>query len=381
MTTSQPPSSDPTEPQADAHLRAALRHAPDAHMAPGPQLSARILQAARAAASPPPQRWSVGPWLAQAWQALARPPLAAGMASLAVMVLVGTLWWSQPMDAGFERPVAEGPALPAPATQPSSAAVTTSTLASEATTTTADALARRTPSAPPAHRPAPSAMAIERKAVAAGASSARAKAADAAAPAAEPHEAEQLRDLAKVAAPAQTSTPAEAASPSRKEHALAEEAASKNSARRAAPSAIVGRLDAAVGTSAPQPNALSSVWAPLRAEPQRWTLLLNGQPLPAPGPAQWAALDQLSALTQGQWQARPSSTTAAAAAAVADAPTELRLLRDGQLLHTVVLHGAGLAWSRPAGHSPPGAQSLHAPLSDADAAAWRQALAQWVNAQ
>ena len=49
------PAPEDAEPPRDAHLLAALRHAPDRDAAPSAALSARILERARAAAAATPQ--------------------------------------------------------------------------------------------------------------------------------------------------------------------------------------------------------------------------------------------------------------------------------------------------------------------------------------
>ena len=72
-------------PPPDAHLRAALRHAPDADAAPPAALSARILADARRAVAPP--RW---------WQALGRPAGAAAFASVVLAGFIGLMWRGGP---------------------------------------------------------------------------------------------------------------------------------------------------------------------------------------------------------------------------------------------------------------------------------------------
>ncbi len=128
----------------DAWLAEALRHAPDASDVPPPTLREAILAQARAAAhraatpaSPATaatrrgaRATTLGQRLAAGWAALARPPVAAGFATVMVAVLVGVMWQGQPIDEAMpsappmqdtaqanpqRRPSAQAPA-PAPAT-------------------------------------------------------------------------------------------------------------------------------------------------------------------------------------------------------------------------------------------------------------------------
>jgi hypothetical protein len=82
----------------DAHLLAALRHAPDRDALPPREVSERILAAARAAVRPAPWWTRVGAWLTQ-------PQAAAAFGTLAVASLVGILWSTR-------EPPAVEPALP-----------------------------------------------------------------------------------------------------------------------------------------------------------------------------------------------------------------------------------------------------------------------------
>jgi hypothetical protein len=80
-----------TDPR-DPHLLAALRHAPDRDAAPPPEVTARILDAARAAVRPARSR----PVIFERWIAwFARPQVGAAFATLAVATLVGVLWSTQ----------------------------------------------------------------------------------------------------------------------------------------------------------------------------------------------------------------------------------------------------------------------------------------------
>ena len=113
------------DPERDAYLSEALRHAPDAALAPPAALSDAILRQARsataasipadaskpAAASLRPARAPRRP-IADFWLWLARPQVAGGFASVLAATLVGMLWWDRPMDDAMPR-------APAPSTAPS----------------------------------------------------------------------------------------------------------------------------------------------------------------------------------------------------------------------------------------------------------------------
>jgi RNA polymerase sigma-70 factor (ECF subfamily) len=84
--------------------------------------------------------------LTRLWDWLARPPVAAGFASVMAATLVGLMWWDRPMDEAMPRSPARvsdrAPAAPSPAPTPSAAA-DTSPLASTAPTLAATPPASR----------------------------------------------------------------------------------------------------------------------------------------------------------------------------------------------------------------------------------------------
>jgi hypothetical protein len=112
----------------DAHLRAALRHAPDHALAPPAGVNQAILNAARQAHRPP--RATVAPtppvqmvpahasrWLAW-WQRLATPRWAGALATAFVAALGLGLWFDLADAPVLDRPapmVAQAPASPEPA--------------------------------------------------------------------------------------------------------------------------------------------------------------------------------------------------------------------------------------------------------------------------
>ena len=110
-------------PERDAWLAEALRHAPDADAAPPAALREAILREARAASAgsravPAP---STAHRLLAAWSRLARPPVAAGFASVMVTTVIGLMWWDQPIDETLQRPPMPT-STSAPGVQPPAAA-------------------------------------------------------------------------------------------------------------------------------------------------------------------------------------------------------------------------------------------------------------------
>ena len=109
----------------DAHLLAALRHAPDRDALPPREVSERILAAARAAVRSADETRS--PWWQRLGASLAQPPVAAAFGTLAVASLVGVMWSTrEPPVPGFtpsapladraeERSVAATPSASMPA--------------------------------------------------------------------------------------------------------------------------------------------------------------------------------------------------------------------------------------------------------------------------
>lgn len=110
--------------ERDPHLLAALRHAPDRDVAPPPEVSARILAAAREVVRPVPAApaWRrLGAWLVQ-------PQVGAAFATVAVATLLGVMWGTQappptapPPQAAPQADAPSPMASPAPAPAPASA--------------------------------------------------------------------------------------------------------------------------------------------------------------------------------------------------------------------------------------------------------------------
>ena len=144
----------------DAWLHQALLHAPDAAAAPPDALREAILAEARSAArarsrapSPAPRGRSPLDAIADFWSWLARPPIAAGFASVMAATIVGLMWWDRPMDEALPPPASSSrvaaPALapPAPTVAPAPAPIPVPKAAPAPTL--------RTPAEPQAAQPAP----------------------------------------------------------------------------------------------------------------------------------------------------------------------------------------------------------------------------------
>lgn len=99
----------PDDDPSDAHLHAALRHAPDATLEAPAALGARIRAAAHAAVRPVPwwRRWRAQP----PW----RLGASGAFATFALAGVIGLLWQGEPPPVQAPEPVAAAPAAPAPA--------------------------------------------------------------------------------------------------------------------------------------------------------------------------------------------------------------------------------------------------------------------------
>ncbi len=264
----------------DPRLLEALRHAPDADAAPPPALSRAILRAAHEAVAAPG-------WAARAlaaWRWLARPPVAAGFASVMLATLVGLMWWGRPIDEGLRapEPVATAPAAapgPAPAeTSPQAKAPPPSPDAAEAPTVS-EVTRIRSPSAAPPMRPAPD----RRAAAAPAADASQRRTPEAAAPAA---------PVATPAAPAVAEAP-----PARPE--------------RHAETRLTDRGLSAGAAGARAPPALDALRTALRAEPQRYRWQRGAGPEQPIDDALTAWLARADAARAGPWQPAAGAPEAA----------------------------------------------------------------------
>lgn len=320
----------------DPWLREALRHAPDAEAGPPARLDDHILQMGRAAVAPrpapaPPRAPTLGERLLAAWDWLARPPVAAGFASVLVASVVGVMWWGRPLqdapppadtpatmarapDAARPEPPA---AAPAPATPPPPA---------------------RAPLAEPA-RPATRPDVAQRKAAP--------EPAPAAAPAPIEKSAEKPTERAAESAAAKV----EAAPPLR---GLTEqrEMAAADAAAPAAPAAL-GALRARAASGTIETPGLSNLRFEIPRRRQDWTWQRNDGPARPVDDAMtdWLALADRT--SRPHWN--PGSAAGEGAVAT------LRFTRDGSVRAILRVGPKGLRLER-------GGKSESAELSGAQAA-------------
>jgi hypothetical protein len=373
--------------ERDAWLAQALRHAPDASADAPRALSDTILREARAAAvqsavaAPPPRRVTVSPmqWLASVWDWLARPPIAAGFASVMVATLVGVMWWDKPLDETLPRTpevVSSTPQAQAEAAPP--AVVAAAPAAPEV---------QAGPAAPASPKPADA-----RRAPAAQGRLGEMKDAEKSARASRPtDELTRLRgaDAAPAAvlppvafpaavapAPQAATTTNEAPSPLAQRRELvvpATKAAAESSGQAMADKAAPLRNDlrALQGSASPslaKARVADAGDAPLipllnqiAQQPERWRWQRGpGSPQPMNAAVQrWLA--ELDRQTGSRWQAGAGS-------AAREPASSLRLFRDGVLQATLGFVGGGV------GFEAAGAPASLAPLPDGTAESLRKAL-------
>jgi hypothetical protein len=397
------------EPE-DAYLRAALRHAPDANVAPPATLSAAILSQARAAASitqastmaePLAPVWQLLAWLRQGWLALSQPALAAGVASVMVASVVGVMWWDRvPDDVSAHHELSrEKSTSSAPPNQ-------TLEAAKAATQDSVAAPASRAPNAPlvvaDAHKPAaakaPPAAAHEqaparvtskateqRRAVADAIPQDKEVALDTQAQAnTQPHP--QRGEPTPVAAPAplpETTRLRERADAPTPAVAAAEQTQARPGPPLApAPTTPLAKVVPPLAAPAPAPPpaaapAVAAAAAPtpaskvfsLERESARTSGLALGFAASTPvtslrealrdEPERWAWQKNVGAFAPvvpevAHWLAQLESATAGRwvpqldlrASGAAQTLLTLRWIRDGQTVHTLVLRADGLSWQK-----------------------------------
>ncbi len=319
---------DPHDDERDAWLGAALRHAPDAQLAPPTTLSDTILRQARAAvrqakasdASRPRSAW------AAAWEWLARPPVAAGFASLMVATLVGLLWWDRPIDETLERAPAAGANhatrdAPAPAAPP--AAASSEAVAPGAPAATRErGLAAPKPelSRAPRAQPHPPAQAV----------------AEATAPAPAAPAAPSPFPDSRVPAPPDTTADTAAAEPRDAATAVTSGALARSAAKAAAPAAAAAQLRREDSAEL-RPAALAELLDSVAAQPGRWSWQRSEARQPM-NPALQGWLLQLDRATAGRWHDRAGPPAGAGL---------LNLYRDGAPVATLRL-GDDTIWLAPA---------------------------------
>jgi hypothetical protein len=328
------------DPERDAWLSEALRHAPDAQRGPPEELSASILREARMAVRAPHADTPLAPRArgrrATAWAWLGRPPVAAGFASVMVAVLVGLLWWDRPLDDGLRAPGGAGhepsrdavpaaeseaarQAAPSPAAEPAPAPEPATPNRSARASRASDAAAPRAPGQP------------ERRSESAGA----------AAPADRLHD-ERIAPPAPFAETAPTvETPRRGAAPTASpDRTIEAEVERRNPASSEAVAANRGALSAE-GAKALVPRAtpLAALLSSIDAEPQRWTGRRDGgvRQAASAGLAGW--LHRLDRVTAGRWRSGPA--VGGGVDADHDASSTLELYRDGAPAYVLHLDAAG----------------------------------------
>lgn len=337
-------------PEPDARLIAALRHAPDADAAPPAALAQAILRSAReaVAAPAPTAAGSVVQRLRATWSWLARPPVAAGFASVMLATVVGLMWWGRPMDEGLK-----GAETPVVAEAPAASAAPETEMRSTMTVAARPADAGATASANPSATP-PAAKIAEGAAPAAPTPARAATASPAQ---------DAVRPLAAPTAP-HPGTPADAARADEPARAVAARPAAR-AARAEAGAAGVAEAPATALTAAPPP-ALADLRSATRAEPQRFSWQLERGSLRPTKDALPAWLARADAALASPW--RPAGASPPSPAPL---PTStLTVLRDGQPYAVFTLTGdtlrlaqAGSVWRTE--FAPGQGEQLRAALIDA----------------
>jgi hypothetical protein len=273
------------------------------------------------------------------WDWLARPSVATGFAGVMVATLVALMWWDQPMDEAMPR-------RPAPAVAPAAAPAAPPSLAEAPASVVAAA-----PTAPPAEAPRRAAEA-PRPALRKSAPAADKQADQAVAPRA-----------ATTPTPAPVTTPAAPPSPAPAAPAMADTAPATTEAaagalaqaksaeefkrqRSAAFSDAPGRMakaeanESAARQAAAARISLAPVRAAIAAEPARWAWQRGSGPVQDMNDTVYAWLSLLDGAAGTAWQPTGSENTSASPSG------DLRLLRDGQWVHTLRLAEHGVIWKR-----------------------------------
>jgi hypothetical protein len=352
----------PDDDPRDAHLLAALRHAPDRDLAPPPQLSAAILEHAQHALQI--RRARVPRWQA-AWACLWQPAPMAAFGTVAMATLIGVLWSGQEIPDATPSLRSAPAAAPAPVHAPAAAPLEAPTATPRATRPppppnprplgrTADSPEPLPPPSPQPHPPAP---ARERQALA--------------------QDAEARRDAAAVAptqapvaapAPSVATTPAAPPMPRDASAKALADAAPAPAAARARSEMAAGALGAAAPAAAPPPvspllKVDAEIEAALAGDPARVRWRVAGQQVVAHQAAQrdwWA--DVLRA-TQGRWQAVASGAAGAEAAPL--------LLIDAAPRGSFAFEPQALVWREAGG------ATWRAPIDAETLRRWQETLDRW----
>jgi hypothetical protein len=321
----------------DAHLLAALRHAPDRDALPPREVSERILAAARAAVRAPLE----APWWRRLSAWLMQPQVAASFGTLAVASLVGVMWSTREVSVAEVSPNA--PIAERVDQQAMAAASATGTPAEAAKPDAAEVVAAPAPSDGARDKLAelPPQKAIGKDAAVRAESRARSKAESPAAPAA--------------ATAPQAAPPLAAAAERRRANESDVQVLSRQqgaASARSVPEAAAMTLAAKARAAEP----LAAIDAALAAG-ARWQAA--GVTMPH-GPAQRAFWSSVQGATRGRWEAAPPALPPAPWLALeAGSPRAVLWIVDGALLVTA----DGRSW--------------RAPVDAALLVDWRAQVARW----
>ena len=366
----------PDDPR-DAHLVAALRHAPDRDVAPPAQLSAAILDRAQQALHARRPADASG-WRA-VWAQLWQPAPMAAFGMLAMGTLIGVMWSTQEIPEATPglRPqgVAVAPAAALAEAAPAASAVPEPAPRDADRDAAERSVAARKPTAQPAPAPVPArrsakadppSMVSGRAADTATAqpegrpAATVGKAAEAAAvapPAAPPMPTPMPAPVARQAAPQEPDSRRDALAKSMADTATAPTAARARNEMAAAPA-----LGAARPTFA-SPLAAADIGAAMAGDAARVRWRVAADRLVAHEAAQRDGWSALARGTQGRWQPAPS-TAGSGAEAVA-------LLIDGALRGTLAFEPQALVWREASG------AVWRAPVEPSLLREWQEALARW----
>ena len=354
----------PDDPR-DAHLVAALRHAPDRDVVPPAQLSAAILgqaqQALRGRRPAPSSSWRA------VWERLWQPAPMAAFGTLAMATLIGVMWSTQeiPEATPSLRPeaVAVAPAAPLAEAAPAASAVP------------APAPAPRGADRDAAERDPPAPASIRRSAKADPPSAVAGRSVDAAAAQPEARQAAAVGKAAEAAAMAPPAAPPMPAPVARQaappEPEVRRDAFAKSMAD-AAPAAARARNEmaaaptpAAARPAIASPLAAADIAAAMAGDAARVRWRVSPERSVVHGTAQRDFWSGLNLATQARWQ-----LVATALAAPAD-EAPLSLLIDAAPRGSLSFTPQAVLWRD--------AQGLvwRAPAEPSQLREWQEALARW----
>ena len=323
--------SEPDEAR-DAHLRAALRHAPDAQLQAPPQLSERILKEARAKARDPmPVATPAPSWARRAWDWLARPAVATGFAGVMAATLVGLMWWDQPMDEAIPR-------SPAPTAAPIAARPPVAPMPDVSGV-------ERSPPTPQVTTSRPKPEPVRKKSEGAPRHTATESATVGAARSAPPTTPPEVPAPTPAPAAPPLSFPTDATRESLAKARVTEEETKREHSSMAPAEPLSRRSAAKVQLNESRLQAegeaytrVASVRAAIAAEPARWTWQLDNSDARPLNDALDAWLAQLDAATTTRWQS--------VEAVAQRSGRELRLRLDGHVQHSFRITNSGILWQR-----------------------------------